>query len=249
MAPVQTSSLGRRTGCSPPVTRVAPSTAASSAPSREPARTPAPPRAHSSSRRPLLAAPARIAPPCTPLRCSTNTLAMSVGTSFPAVWFSSAATPLTRRLLVYFDSGAYRSADRGLIEARSGEPASLLLNQIPRSADRGGLIEASRSESFSCSQKHRFKRLIQSSALAALCQQHFGAPAESDWLPANFASTANALDPSVAHVPPDRGFHQQEFEPGRGMAENGGKWQGFDYRSSAQESCKGLIVTGFFSFR
>ena len=32
---------------------------------------------------------------------------MSAGTSFPAVWFLSAVTPLTRRLLVYFDSGAY----------------------------------------------------------------------------------------------------------------------------------------------
>jgi len=29
------------------------------------------------------------------------------GTSFPAAWFCSAVTPLTRRLLVYFDSGAY----------------------------------------------------------------------------------------------------------------------------------------------
>jgi len=29
------------------------------------------------------------------------------GTSFPAVCFLSAETPLTRRLLVYFDSGAY----------------------------------------------------------------------------------------------------------------------------------------------
>jgi hypothetical protein len=32
---------------------------------------------------------------------------MSAGTSFPAVWFLSAVTPLTRRLLVYFASGAY----------------------------------------------------------------------------------------------------------------------------------------------
>jgi hypothetical protein len=32
------------------------------------------------------------------------------GTSFPAVWFYSAVTPLTRRLLVYFDSGAYTSS-------------------------------------------------------------------------------------------------------------------------------------------
>jgi hypothetical protein len=32
---------------------------------------------------------------------------MSAGTSFPAVWFLPAETPLTRRLLVYFDSGAY----------------------------------------------------------------------------------------------------------------------------------------------
>jgi hypothetical protein len=32
---------------------------------------------------------------------------MSAGTSFPAVWFLPAVTPLTRRLLVYFDSGAY----------------------------------------------------------------------------------------------------------------------------------------------
>src|ERR1019366_5025102 len=37
----------------------------------------------------------------------TNTLGMSAGTSFPAVWFLSAVTPLTRRLLVYFASGAY----------------------------------------------------------------------------------------------------------------------------------------------
>jgi hypothetical protein len=29
------------------------------------------------------------------------------GTSFPAAWFCSAVTPLTRRLLVYFHSGAY----------------------------------------------------------------------------------------------------------------------------------------------
>jgi hypothetical protein len=34
---------------------------------------------------------------------------MSAGTSFPAVWFLSAVTPLTRRLLVYFASGAYIS--------------------------------------------------------------------------------------------------------------------------------------------
>src|SRR6185437_10120372 len=54
---------------------VAPSTAASYAP----------PHARSSCRRPPLAAPARMTPPCTPLRCSTNTLGMSVGTSFPAV--------------------------------------------------------------------------------------------------------------------------------------------------------------------
>jgi hypothetical protein len=33
---------------------------------------------------------------------------MSAGTSFPAVWFLPAVTPLTRRLLVYFDSGAYK---------------------------------------------------------------------------------------------------------------------------------------------
>ena len=34
---------------------------------------------------------------------------MSDGTSFLAVWFCSAqATPLTRRLLVYFASGAYK---------------------------------------------------------------------------------------------------------------------------------------------
>jgi hypothetical protein len=36
---------------------------------------------------------------------------MSAGTSFPAVWFLPAETPLTRRLLVYFDSGAYRYLD------------------------------------------------------------------------------------------------------------------------------------------
>jgi len=29
------------------------------------------------------------------------------GTSFPAVYFCSAEMPLKRRLLVYFDSGAY----------------------------------------------------------------------------------------------------------------------------------------------
>jgi hypothetical protein len=32
---------------------------------------------------------------------------MSAGTSFQAVWFLPAETTLTRRLLVYFDSGAY----------------------------------------------------------------------------------------------------------------------------------------------
>jgi len=32
---------------------------------------------------------------------------MSAGTSFQAVWFLSAETPLTRRLLVYFAPGAY----------------------------------------------------------------------------------------------------------------------------------------------
>ena len=35
---------------------------------------------------------------------------MSAGTSFPAVWFLPAVTPLTRRLLAYFASGAYRRA-------------------------------------------------------------------------------------------------------------------------------------------
>src|ERR1039458_6830517 len=35
---------------------------------------------------------------------------MSAGTSFPAVWFLPAVTPLTRRLLVYFDSGAYTTS-------------------------------------------------------------------------------------------------------------------------------------------
>jgi hypothetical protein len=51
-----------------------------------------------------------IAPLCTPLRYSTkqNPMGMFDGTSFPAVYFPSAATPLTRRLLVYFASGAYR---------------------------------------------------------------------------------------------------------------------------------------------
>jgi hypothetical protein len=34
---------------------------------------------------------------------------MSAGTSFPAVWFLPAVTPLTRRLLVYFASGAYNT--------------------------------------------------------------------------------------------------------------------------------------------
>jgi hypothetical protein len=34
-------------------------------------------------------------------------LGIFVGTSFPAVWFLPAETPLTRRLLVYFASGAY----------------------------------------------------------------------------------------------------------------------------------------------
>lgn len=81
-------------------------------PEREPllqtaARAPEPPLARSSSPPPPLAAPARIAPPCTPPRCSTNTLAKSVRTRFPEVQFYSAATPLTWRLLVYFDSGAH----------------------------------------------------------------------------------------------------------------------------------------------
>jgi hypothetical protein len=34
-------------------------------------------------------------------------MGMFDGTSFPAVCFLSAETPLTRRLLVYFRSGAY----------------------------------------------------------------------------------------------------------------------------------------------
>jgi hypothetical protein len=34
-------------------------------------------------------------------------MGMFDGTSFPAVYFLSAETPLTRRLLVYFRSGAY----------------------------------------------------------------------------------------------------------------------------------------------
>jgi hypothetical protein len=37
-------------------------------------------------------------------------MGMFDGTSFPAVYFLSAETPLTRRLLVYFRSGAYSSA-------------------------------------------------------------------------------------------------------------------------------------------
>ena len=70
-------------------TRAAPSNAASCAPSREPAQTAGLPPAHSSCRRQQLAAPARIAPPCTPLRCSTKHISMGMfdGTSFPAVWF------------------------------------------------------------------------------------------------------------------------------------------------------------------
>jgi hypothetical protein len=36
-------------------------------------------------------------------------MGMFDGTSFPAVCFLSAETPLTRRLLVYFRSGAYTS--------------------------------------------------------------------------------------------------------------------------------------------
>jgi hypothetical protein len=37
-------------------------------------------------------------------------MGMFDGTSFPAVCFLSAETPLTRRLLVYFRSGAYRQS-------------------------------------------------------------------------------------------------------------------------------------------
>src|ERR1019366_7491917 len=87
--------------------RVALRTAASFVPSREPARTAGQPHVHSSCRLRPLAEPARITPLCTPLRCSTNTLEMSAGTSFPAVEFLPAEPPLRRRLLAYFPSGAY----------------------------------------------------------------------------------------------------------------------------------------------
>jgi hypothetical protein len=70
---------------------------------------------------------------------------MSAGTSFPAVYFLPAVTPLTRRLLVYFDSGAYngpqadalrrldakrrqavRHAVRHIQQLRPGEPLPLV---------------------------------------------------------------------------------------------------------------------------
>jgi hypothetical protein len=41
-------------------------------------------------------------------------MGMFDGTSFPAVYFLSAETPLTRRLLVYFRSGAYTQYEKFL---------------------------------------------------------------------------------------------------------------------------------------
>src|ERR1019366_7593231 len=47
-------------------------------------------------------------------------------TSFPAVWFLSAVTPLTRRLLVYFDSGAYSYGKQNQV-ASAQKPLELAL--------------------------------------------------------------------------------------------------------------------------
>jgi hypothetical protein len=61
------------------------------------------------------------------------------GTSFPAAWFCSAVTPLTRRLLVYFDSGAY------ILSALPQNPSQLCTfgyqpNGRPKSGQKTGLV-------------------------------------------------------------------------------------------------------------
>ncbi len=93
---------------------------------------PWPPRVHSSCRRRPLAEPAHTAPLCTPLRCSTKHFSMGMfrwNQSPGGLVLLRQQTPLTRRLLVYFASGAYMLPCCGLLPARS------LVLDDPRQAD------------------------------------------------------------------------------------------------------------------
>jgi hypothetical protein len=56
-------------------------------------------------------------------------------------------------------------------------------------------------------------------ALAALCQQHFGAPMDASHLPANFASTANALE-ELAFSAKDAVLVVDDFAPTGGTGDN-----------------------------